>query len=109
MRSSTFLPQLNPPAPTSAIYTGAPRKVEVFWDHALDPVGAIDKTNWAVVIDGIPAVITTATALADRVRLDLGLGGGLNGDNTVSYAPPPFDVVGTQGAPAPAFALFPVT
>jgi len=103
------LPQLNPPAPTAAIFTAAPRKVEVFWDHELGGLGAIQKLNWAVVIDGLPAVINTATALIDRVRLDLGLGGGLNGDNTVTYAPPPFDVVGTQGAPAAAFALFPVT
>lgn len=53
--------------------------------------------------------MTSAAAADSQVTVTVGLGIPVNGRSDVSFAPPPFDVVGKNGLDAPAFSEFPIT
>lgn len=59
--------------------------------------------------EGTPVGVLAAAADGDQVVVLLGATEPINGDSWVSYAPPPFDVIGKNGLDAPAFTEFPIT
>jgi len=87
-----------PPAPVSAVNESASR-VNVLFDRDLAP-GLLDAGNWT--LDVGPA--STATAVLPRtVRLTHAAGAAAG---WVTYSPPPFDVVSSEGAAAAGFSEF---
>lgn len=71
----------------------------------------LDTANWTVIFGNFFQTVALANAALvgpNIVQLDLIPGGAAPGPDRVSFAPPPFDVVGTAGGPAPAFADYPL-
>jgi len=100
--------------PVSAAQT-APNQVEVTFNADLQP-GALDAANWSAKAGITPAAATSAEAGpssggggggANVVRVTLDTSASFT---SVSYSPPPFDVVSDGGGvTAAAFTDFPVT
>jgi len=89
----------------------APNQVEVTFNADLQP-GALDAANWSAKAGITPAAATGAEAApssggANVVRVTLDTSASFT---SVSYAPPPFDVVSDGGGvAAAAFTDYPVT
>lgn len=79
------------------------------FDRPLVAAGVLDTGNWAVRVANNLHVITGVSASGNAVTVLLG---GLIpnvGPDQVTYSPPPFDVLGENGAAAKSFSGFPVT
>ena len=101
----------NPTAvPTSAVINGPMNLLDVFFDPDIVDAGAIDTANWSVRWNNINRVVSGASIVGNRVVLGLTAGGADPGIDRVTFAPPPFDVITTDGGnPVQAFTDFPVT
>lgn len=91
--------------PSSATWQSGTSVVEVTFDQALED-GALDAGNWTVVVGG-PASVTGASVVSGVVQVQLSAAP--LSVTSVSYDPPPFDVVAAGSASAAeAFADYPV-
>jgi len=94
-----------PPVPAGATWESGTAIVEVTFDQPLEN-GALDAGNWAVAT-GSPASVTGASVVGGVVQVQLNAAP--LSVSTVSFAPPPFDVVAAgSGLAAAAFSGFPV-
>lgn len=95
----------DPPVPAGATWQSGTAIVVVTFDQALAD-GALDAGNWFVSTGG-PASVTGAAVVGGVVQVQLNAAP--LSVNTVSFAPPPFDVVAAgSGLAAAAFSGFPV-
>jgi hypothetical protein len=99
----------DPPVPTSATWAGGSAPVYVFFDQALASNPAADTGNWSLRLGGFVHTVTGVNVSPVGVALQHTAGPSLPGPDTVSFDPPPFDVIGANGAPVAAFSTLPVT
>lgn len=91
--------------PSGATWESGSTLIEVTFDQPLED-GALDAGNWSFAPPG-PAVINGASVAGGVVQLQLSAAP--LSVSTVSFAPPPFDVVAAgSGLSAAAFSGFPV-
>lgn len=103
---------LSPPVPIAARWHGA-RPAFVTFDKPLTP-GPLHLANWRIYWQGLRYLMLTALVPDDpfkrTVQLTVGLTQATARPDSVTYAPPPFDVTSLKGTvPAPAFLGFPMT
>lgn len=105
------MPSLVPsePLPTGAVYSSFTASIALQWTASIVDTPVLDAANWWARINGKLQVVSAANAVANVVSLMVADGADDAGPNVVAYRPPPYDVVGTNGVPAPAFEDFPVT
>ena len=100
-----FLRFLEPPVPAGATWESGTSIVVVTFDQPLED-GVLDAGNWTVATGG-PASVTGASVVGGVVQVQLNAVP--FAVTTVSFAPPPFDVVAAgSGLEAAAFSGFPV-
>jgi len=101
---------LDPPLPLTAVWFGLPpNTIIVTFNHPLN-AGPLDPTNWSAVHLLFKQACTSAVAASNTVTLTMAPGAPTLDPNTVTYAPPPYDVTaGPRAVPAAAFAGFPLT
>lgn len=88
------------PVPTGAVQTGT-REITVTFDLLLAD-GSLDATNWSATGDDLLIPASDATAIGNDVVILMASSGSFA---SVMYSPPPFDVVGENGAAAEGFVL----
>lgn len=99
----------NGPAPTKATFFTLPDRVVVDFDGPLT-AGPLDTANWFIrrLNQGWPTPSVAAAAAA--VTITLGAPGWPNpGFDSVSYRPPPFDLLSATGQPSAGFDHYPIT
>jgi hypothetical protein len=94
------------PVPVNAMWESGTAEIAVLFDQPLMD-GPLEASNWSYQPPELPTIVA-AEVIEGNVLLTL------NGPpaqvNSVSYSPPPFDVVGADGGePAEGFSDFPVT
>lgn len=101
----------NPTAvPISAVIDGPMTGLEVLFDPDIANEPAIDTANWTVRWNNLNRNVTAADITGSSVNLTLTPGGSDPGIDRVNYAPPPFDVLTSDGGnPVQPFTDFPVT
>jgi len=94
-----------PPVPVSAMWESGSTEIAVLFDQPLMD-GPIEPTNWTFQPASFQTVVA-AEVIDGNVLLTLS--GSPPAVESVSYSPPPFDVVSdATGEPAEGFSEFPV-
>lgn len=96
------------PVPVSAVWAELPKRVEVTFDVPLTAAIGLDVANWyayragwlhtATAVSASGSVVTALMTQSDPSELP----------DSVTYQPPPYDVLSAAGQPAPAFAQYPI-
>lgn len=96
----------DPPLPIAATFFTVPQSLQVIFDQELQPNPALNVGNWSIC-DGVN--VRSFVALAALGPVVSGpahpVPGAPCGAPTVTFTPPPFDVLGPTGAPAAAFSI----
>lgn len=106
--ATSLLPAREAPLPISATFNAASEILIVTFDQPIIP-GILDTLNWRVRVSNQGYDPTTSIATDSIVTSILAPPDPDIGADVCRYAPPPFDVIGQNALPAPAFADFPVT
>lgn len=96
------------PLPTGAIWSSFTASIALQWSIPIVDAPVLDVANWWARINNKLQVVSAVNAVANVVTLSVTDGAVDVGPDVVSYRPPPYDVVGTNGVPAPAFEDYPV-
>jgi len=94
------------PLPILATWNPGIRQLLVQFDQQLVP-GPVDALNWSIFTPGTWFRGTAASAFGGFVSVAMGPVGPWFGPNTVSFMPPPFDVLNLDYVPAAGFTGFP--
>lgn len=99
-----------PPVPVSAVFLdGVSPRIEVTFDRPIkDPGVPLDAANWTVIWAANVWTNVLVLVLGGNVVVNRLAQAPAAPPDRVSYAPPPFDVVGLDDVPAAAFVDFPV-
>lgn len=97
------------PKPISATYAGGAAQLIVTFDEPLIAAPFLVAANWTIRLNGYLQQFGSGSASGDVVTINRTDNVVDPGPDVVSFTPPPFDVVGVSGVPAPAFLGFPVT
>ena len=95
-----------PPLPVSASWNPLIRRLLVKFDQQLVP-GAVNALNWVIFTPGQWFRGTASSAFGDSVSIAMALIGPWFGPSSVSFSPPPFDVLNLDYVPAAGFVGFP--
>lgn len=100
-----MLHELNP---LDAEINGPLNELTILMDGDMTTEVGLDTTNWQVIWGGVGYTINSVAT--DGLEVTLGVTAGLVPlvPDGVSFSPPPFDLRGTDGGFAAAFADFPI-
>lgn len=97
------------PVPISAVKSGLPPIVTVTYDRPLTADPALDVGNWYAYVGGWLYTCTAAAASGNQVVVTLAASDPSINPDSVTYDPPPYDVLSSIGVPAAAMPQYPVT
>lgn len=106
MLKSTFLVPLRPPVPWYAGYTPIPPQWHIYFDRPLQP-GTLDPANFDITHLNQDRVITSATAIGNRVDLRSNPAMPFTPPNGISYHATPPEIFNLDGLPAAPFVKLP--
>lgn len=108
LRTTFSLPLEQPPVPISATFSVITGSIVVTFDKALTPDAALDTKLWSARKNSYVRTIANAVASGSTVTMATTQGAFQPGLDVVSYAPPPFDLLGLNGRPVEAFLNYPL-
>lgn len=97
-----------PPIPVSAIYKLSAEELRVTFDATLQ-TASIDPNNWKMWLGNDRFAAVSADTIANRMVAKMIPDGTEVNLDSVSYLPPPFDLISAGGIPAEAFDKLPVS
>lgn len=97
------------PVPILAEWLALPARVRVTFDRELTADPALDASNWYAYRTGFLYTATSAAASGTQVLVNLTKSDPAVKDDSVTYGPPPFDVLSSVGVAAAAFLEYPIT
>ena len=98
----------SPPLPIFADKVPLEDKFWVQFDRELRADPVLDIGNWSVAYQLVHWNVVAAECEGDRVTLSVIQAMAAAPGDVVSFAPPPFDVIGRNWVPAPAFTDYPI-
>jgi hypothetical protein len=97
------------PVPILAEWLSLPARVRVTFDRPLTADPALDPSTWYAYRTGFLYTCTAAAASGSQVLCSLSKSDPAVKSDSVTYQPPPFDVLSSVGVPAAAFLEYPIT
>ena len=97
------------PIPVLAEWLALPARVRVTFDRQLTPDPVLDPSTWYAYRTGFLYTCTAAAASGDQVLCNLVKSDPAVKDDSVTFTPPPYDVLSSLGVPCDGFFEYPIT
>lgn len=94
--------------PEDAEINGPLTEVVVLMDGDMETEVGLDAANWQIAFGGVLYTIVAVATDGREVTIDVIATLVPHAPDGVTFSPPPFDLLGTDGGTAAAFADFPI-